>query len=92
VSGLLTGQTRRGTGNLVGDAFDILIEVFEDIWMGWQDQLDAHKLKYMSVRSRTGVEAESVTVRGMKYNPLELVGLGVGDIKNVNNMPTYLLW
>ena len=91
-SRLSIGLTGRGMWFSVGEAFGRLIEAFEDIWAGWQDQLDAHKLKYMSVRSRTGVEAESVTVRGMKYNPLELVGLGVGDIKNVNNMPTYLLW
>jgi hypothetical protein len=34
-SGLLTGLTRRGVGFSGGDAFDILIEVFDDIWVGW---------------------------------------------------------
>jgi hypothetical protein len=43
--GLSTGLTRRGTGFSAGEAFDKLIEAFEDIWVGWQDWLDAHKLK-----------------------------------------------
>jgi hypothetical protein len=34
-SGLSTGLTRRGTQFLAGKAFDRLIEVFEDIWVGW---------------------------------------------------------
>ena len=46
----------------------------------------------MSVRLRTGVEAESVMVRGMKYDPLESVGLRVRGIKSVDDMPTYLSW
>jgi hypothetical protein len=43
--GLLTGLTRRGASDLVGKTFDMLIEPCKDIWMGWRDQLDAHKLK-----------------------------------------------
>ena len=77
-SGLSTGLIRRGTQFLVGEAFDRLIDLFEDIWAGWQDWLDARKLKYMRARLRTGVDVGSVTVRGKKYNSAELVGLGVG--------------
>jgi hypothetical protein len=46
----------------------------------------------MRARLRTGVEVESVMVRGRKYDPLELVGLGVGGVKIVDDMPTYLSW
>ena len=46
----------------------------------------------MRARSRTGVEVESVIVRGRKYDPSESVGLGVGGMKNADDMPTYLLW
>jgi hypothetical protein len=46
----------------------------------------------MSMRLRTGVEAELVTVRGRKYDPSESVGLGVGGMKSANDMPTYLSW
>ena len=31
-SGLSTGLTGRGMGFLAGEAFDMLIEAFEDIW------------------------------------------------------------
>ena len=44
-SGLLTGLTGRGMGFLAGKVFDMLIEAFEDIWVGWQDQLDVCKPK-----------------------------------------------
>ena len=53
-SGLSTGLTERGTWFSAGEAFDRLIEAFEDIWTSQQDWLDAYKLKYMRVRSRTG--------------------------------------
>ena len=46
----------------------------------------------MSTRPRTGAEVELVTVRGRKYEPSELVGLGVGGMKNVDDMLTYLSW
>ena len=44
-SRLSTSLTRRGMRFLVNEMFDGLVEVFEDIWTGWQDWLDAHKLK-----------------------------------------------
>ena len=90
--GLLTSLTGRGTRFLAGKAFDRLIEAFNDIWMGWQDWLDARKLKYMSARSRTGADAGSVMLTGKKYNSAESVGLGVGGMKMARAMPTYLLW
>ena len=40
----------------------------------------------MRVRLRTGVEAESVTVTGKKYDSAESVGLGIGGIKIADNM------
>jgi hypothetical protein len=46
----------------------------------------------MRVRLRTGVEVESVTVTGKKYDSAELVGLGVRGMKIADDMPTYLLW
>jgi hypothetical protein len=33
-SRLLTSWTRRGVGDSAGEMFDMLVEVFEDIWMG----------------------------------------------------------
>ena len=77
---------------MVGEAFDRLIDPFEDIWVGWQDRLDAHKLKYIRVRSRTGADAGSVMVTGKKYDSAELVGLGVGGMKMAGAMLTYLSW
>ena len=44
-SGLSTGLTGRGMRFLAGEAFERLIEPFEDIWVGWRDWLDARKLK-----------------------------------------------
>ena len=44
----------------------------------------------MRARLRTGIEVESVTVRGRKYDPSELVGLGVGGMKMADDIPTYL--
>ena len=44
-SRLLTGLTGRKTQFSVDETFDGLIEVFEDIWIGGQDWLDAYKLK-----------------------------------------------
>ena len=32
-------------GFSAGDVFNILIEALEDIWLGWQDQLDVYKPK-----------------------------------------------
>ena len=52
--------------------------------------LDARKLKYMWVRSRTRADAGSVTVTGKKYDSAELVGLGVGGMKMAGAMLTYL--
>jgi hypothetical protein len=52
--------------------------------------LDAHKLKYMRARSRTGADVGSVTVMGKKYDSAKSVGLGVGGMKMVGAMPTYL--
>jgi hypothetical protein len=52
-SELLTSLTGRGTRFSAGKAFDRLIDPFEDIWADRQDWLDARKLKYMRVRSRT---------------------------------------
>ena len=46
----------------------------------------------MSTRLRTGVKAESVMVIGKKYDSVESVGLGVGGIKIMDDMPTYLSW
>ena len=43
-SGLSTSLTERGIWFLVGEVFDRLIDVFEDIWTGQRDWLDAHKL------------------------------------------------
>jgi hypothetical protein len=91
-SRLLTSLIGRGTWFLVGEAFDRLIDPFEDIWVGWQDWLDACKLKYMRARLRTGADVGSVTVMGKKYNSAKLVGLGVGGIKMAGAIPTYLLW
>ena len=91
-SGLSTGLTGRGTRFLAGKALDRLIEVFEDIWTGWRDQLDARKLKYMSARLRTVVDAGSVMVTGKKYDSAKSVGLGVGGMKMAGAMPTYLSW
>ena len=91
-SRLSTSLTGRGMRFSVGEAFDRLIEAFEDIWMGWRDWLDACKLKYMRARSRTGVDAGSVMVMGKKYDSAESVGLGVGGMKMAGAMPTYLLW
>ena len=89
---LSTGLTRRGMQFLVGEAFDRLIEAFEDIGAGWQDQLDACKLKYMRARSRTGADVGSVMVMGKKYDSAESVGLGVGGMKMAGAMLTYLSW
>jgi hypothetical protein len=89
---LLTSLTGRGAGDSAGETFDMLIEPFEDIWAGWQDQLVVHKLKYMRAKSRTGVKVELVMVRGRKYDPSESVRLGVGGMKSVDNIPTYLSW
>ena len=91
-SRLSIGLTGRGMWFSVGEAFGRLIEAFEDIWAGWQDQLDAHKLKYMRARLRTGADVGSVTVTGKKYDSAESVGLGVGGMKMAGAMPTYLLW
>ena len=44
-SGLSTGQTGRGIRFLVGEAFEGLIEPFEDIWMGGRDRVYARKSK-----------------------------------------------
>ena len=44
-SGLSTSLTGRGTGFLAGEAFDMLIEVFKDIRVGWRDRLDVCKPK-----------------------------------------------
>ena len=44
-SGLSTRRTGRGMRFSVGKALERLIEPFEDIWAGWRDRLDAHKLK-----------------------------------------------
>ena len=44
-SRLSTSLTGSGMWFLMGKAFDRLIEVFEDIWTGWRDWLDACKLK-----------------------------------------------
>ena len=76
----------------MGKTFERLIEPFEDIWAGQRDWVDAHKLKYMRVRLRTGVDVGSVMVTGKKYNSAELVGLGVGGMKMAGAMPTYLSW
>ena len=46
----------------------------------------------MRVRSRTRVEMESVIVMGKKYDSVESVGLGVGGMKILDDMPTYLSW
>jgi hypothetical protein len=46
----------------------------------------------MRVRSRTGVEAELVIVTGKKYDSVESVRLGVGGMKMVDDMLTYLSW
>jgi hypothetical protein len=91
-SGLSTGLTGRGTRFSAGEAFERLIEPFEDIGAGWRDRLDACKLKYMRARSRTGADVGSVTVTGKKYDSTELVGLGVGGMKMAGAMPTYLSW
>ena len=37
-----------------------------------------------------GAEAESVMTMGKKYDSSESVGLGVGGMKIVDDMPTYL--
>ena len=34
-SGLSTSLTRRGMWFLVDETFDGIVEVFEEIWMGW---------------------------------------------------------
>ena len=91
-SGLSTGLAGRGMWFSVGEAFDRLIDLFEDIWAGQQDWLDACKLKYMRARLRTGADVRSVTVTGKKYDSAESVGLGVGGMKMAGAMPTYLLW
>jgi hypothetical protein len=91
-SGLSTGLTGRGMWFSVGKALERLIELFEDIGTGWQDWLDARKLKYMRARSRTRADVGSVMVMGKKYNSAESVGLGVGGIKMAGAMPTYLSW
>ena len=91
-SGLSTSLTGRGMRFSAGEAFDRLIEALEDIWVGWRDQLDARKLKYISVRSRTGADVGSVMVTGKKYNLAKSVGLGVGGMKMAGAMPTYLSW
>jgi hypothetical protein len=44
-SGLLTSLTGRGMWFLMGEMFDGLVDVFEDIWACQQDWLDACKLK-----------------------------------------------
>ena len=44
-SRLSTSLTGRGTQFSVGEVFERLIELFEDIWAGWRDWLDVHKLK-----------------------------------------------
>ena len=54
--------------------------------------MDAHKLKYMRARLRTGVDVGSVTVTRKKYNSAKSVGLGVGGMKMAEAMLTYLLW
>jgi hypothetical protein len=46
----------------------------------------------MRARLRTGAEAESVMVMGKKYDLVESAGLGVGGMKMVDDMPTYLSW
>ena len=73
-----------------GKVFERLIDVFEDIWVGRQDWLDARKLKYTRARSRTGTDAGSVMVMGKKYNSAKSVRLGVGGVKMAWAMPTYL--
>jgi hypothetical protein len=75
-----------------GKAFERLIEPFEDIGAGWQDWLNARKLKYMRARLRTGADVGSVMVTGKKYDSAESVGLGVGGMKMAWAMPTYLSW
>ena len=77
---------------LAGEAFDRLIEAFEDIWTGRRDWLDARKLKYMRARSRTGADVGSVMVTGKKYDSAESVRLGVRGMKMAGAMPTYLSW
>jgi hypothetical protein len=91
-SGLLTGLTRRGRQFSAGEAFERLIEPFEDIRVDRRDWLDACKLKYMRARSRTGADVVSVMVTGKKYNSAESVGLGVGGMKMAGAMLTYLSW
>ena len=87
----MTSQTGRGMEFLAGEMFDRLIEAFEDMQAGWWDRLDAHKLKYMRARSRTGAYVGLVMVTGKKYDSDESVGLGVGGMKMAGAMPTYLL-
>ena len=77
---------------LVGEALERLIELFEDIWSGGQDQAYARKSKYMRARSRTGADVMSAVVMGKEYDSFELVGLWVGGIKMARAMPTYLSW
>ena len=91
-SRLSTSLTGRGTRFSAGEAFERLIEPFEDIWVGWQDWLDARKLKYMRARLRTGADMGSAMVTGKKYDSAKSVGLGVGGMKMAGAMPTYLSW
>ena len=44
-SGLSTRQTGRGMRFSADMALERLIELFEDIWVGWQDRVYACKLK-----------------------------------------------
>ena len=44
-SRLPSSLTGRGMWFSVNETLDGLVEVFEDIWAGWRDRLDAHKLK-----------------------------------------------
>jgi hypothetical protein len=44
-SRLSTGRTGRGMQFSVGEAFEGLIELFEDIWMGGRDRVYARKSK-----------------------------------------------
>jgi hypothetical protein len=46
----------------------------------------------MRARLRTGAEAKSVVVTGKKYDLVESVRLGVGGMKIVDDMLTYLSW
>jgi hypothetical protein len=44
-SGLSTRCTGRGTWFSTDEALEGLVDAFEDIWVRWRDQADAHKPK-----------------------------------------------